>query len=47
MTVAAESLSKGDNTIAIGEAAPEGGKIKYILLESDTTMVPLCNALEI
>lgn len=47
VTVAAESLSKGDNTIAIGEAAPEGGKIKYILLESDTTMVPLCNALEI
>lgn len=47
VTVAAESLSKGDNTIAIGETAPEGGKIKYILLESDTTMVPLCNALEI
>ncbi len=47
VAVAAESLNKGENTIAIGDAAPEGGSIKYILLDSVDTMVPLCDALDI
>lgn len=47
VAVAAESLNEGENTIAIGDAAPEGGNIKYVLLDSIDTMVPLCNALEI
>lgn len=47
VSIAAESLNAGANTIAIGEGAPEGGKIKYILLDSDASMKPLCNALNI